>query len=227
MFEIYRHTNRNKTATGYQDLSKCSALNWELRRRFSNDLRLSSQIYHEGAAPNLRRDRSTLGGRQQHQVIGVGMMPMKMLVVRQRRRPLIVRCNFVRLHHRQSPQTRVKMFRAATDWSTLLAQYQPQISAFIDEVLDQRSCQDHSAFETNAKILFVDVSGKPRVEHDRNAALVFGSELAYRQTTRARSGLPIDITKLVARLIVAQQQKIVTGAAAIRSRLSGLQWQEM
>src|SRR5258707_6708503 len=119
------------------------------------------------------------------------------------------------------------MFLARAEPAALFAQHQTNFGALVDEMLDQRRRLDHAAFKANAKILVIDIFGQTRVQHDGGASLVFGGELAHGQTPRARRGFPINMTWFVTRLIVAQHQQIVSGAAPKRNRLSGVKGQQV
>ena len=119
------------------------------------------------------------------------------------------------------------MLLARAEPAAIFTQHQTNLGALVEEMLDQRRSLDHAAFKANAKVLFIDVFGQARVQHDRGAPLVFGGKLAHGQTPRARRGFPIDVPGLVARLIVAKHQQIVPGAAPKRSRLSGVKREQV
>src|SRR5438067_11771768 len=94
-------------------------------------------------------------------------------------------------------------------------------------MLQQWSRLPYAAFEANTKVFPVEIRRKLRIQNDCDATIVFGGKLAHRQSPHARSGFPVDMAQIVARLVITKQQEIVSKAAAKRSRLPGVERQQM
>src|SRR6266567_4155055 len=177
-------------------------------------LERASQIYHIGTPPNLRRNRSACGRRQHEEVVAISIMAVKLCTFSKLTRPGIV-ANFVFRHHqRQSSQARVQLFMPDPKRATVVAENQTDLSALVDEMFDERCRLNHTTLKANAKIFSVDISGQSGVQHNRDATLVLGSELANCQPARPSRSFPIDIAQFVTRLIITQHQQIVARAPA-------------
>src|SRR5215813_7327894 len=94
-------------------------------------------------APDVRRNRSGRSRGQQDSVLVLAHVTSGNLQ--------IIRMRFTvdqRSDQRQPPQAAIELFDACTKWPSLIAQHQPDLRAFVDEMLEQRRRLDHTTLKT-------------------------------------------------------------------------------
>src|SRR6266576_309699 len=83
------------------------------------------------------------------------------------------------LNQCQTAQACIQMLLTDPETSSVHAGEQTHFGSLVDEVLNQRSRLGNSTLKANPKVFLIDIVSQTRVQHDRDPALVFGSELAH------------------------------------------------
>src|SRR6266516_2315465 len=101
----------------------------------------------ECPSPDICRNRSTRGGRQQDQVVCFSSDFRNRGSVDRQLQILFLVANWA--NQGQSSQARVEMLDTSAKPANVAAENETNFGALVDEMFHQRGCLGHSVFETN------------------------------------------------------------------------------